>query len=576
MEIQSLTSNEEVLNYLLHESNQPYIISDSKTYLVFPIKSFCISLLFKLPKDLKDLDINNLDPFKGLPCEQIILSKYNYVDSEEGERKPQGKGSFSSIMYFQSLSLLQSVFDFLNMNKDGALVDSSDFLNSIETEYRFHKDSKINCLSKSNLPHYEFRIKIPSEEIFWHIDFLSFIIQKFEFFTESPNFTYQWRRSDRDIRIPDLKKIQILTTNTKTRRLGYFKLVADFLGKHRMVPERVFNRKFEELADPDKLKLEEYKFPKGLIDKTKNGISARPYTKLAIDLGFLNFLNGVYTPGKYFKVYIQLKNEFEDSDGNTGRNFFELSLFEKFFFAEELLKKDYFYFSSLLEIIFILKSTSTGELYKIFQDYILHKISNVRKLQSFAGDMSLHEKLILESLERRIKNWKKPDVYLEHILMPRIHWLADLSLIDINGRNYVITEMGEKFLEGISCLYGLHAKIFSDSASHLERHAIRILDAAGMRPSSSNNKVSFQKVEKGKIADLIRLYIDESFEHFRTLAPNRVTASQAFNYTKYKLYFKDDLKVEYSDILDFIKDDLKEHYVVQMHPYYHDGYIQRK
>ncbi len=559
--------NEDVLHYLFRESRQPYIISGSLCYLVFPIQSLYVSLMFKPPQGRSDRSVsptsplgeNDLHTYKDLVCREIGISTRE-----------------SSLDYFQSLSLLQWVFDFLNTLKNETLGEKGDFLNKIGTEYRFHKDAESECFSRLQAPHYEFHVTIPPDDVFFRVDFFSFIFDKFAMFTKVPQPSRQRENPATDIRRPPLKKIEILITDAKTRRLGYFKLVAELTRKHRMIPERVFNRKFEELAEPCRRELEQYKFPSGLVKQTETGISAKPYTKLAFDLGFLNYINRVYTPGKYFKVYIQLKHELEDADAKTGRNFFELSLFEKFFFAEELLKKDYFYFSSLLEIIFVLKTAGAGELYNMFRFYILGKISNVRALQRHAHGLSLHERLVLSNLEKRIKNWKNPDVYLKRVLMPRIHWLADLSLIDIKGKNYTITEMGEKFLEGISCLYGLRAKIFSDSASHLEKHAVHILDVLRMHSNGPDNKVDIQAVEKGKIAELIRLYIDESFDHFRTLAPNRVTASQAFNYTKYKLYFKDNLKAEYSDVLEFIKKDLKEHYVVQMHPYYHDGYIQRK
>ena len=72
-------------------------------------------------------------------------------------------------------------------------------------------------------------------------------------------------------------------------------------------------------------------------------------------------------------------------------------------------------------------------------------------------------------------------------------------------------------------------------------------------------KVDKNQIDLNNILEKIYYYIDYSFDLFKTLAPNRVTASQAANYTKYKLYLDDNIKVGYQYILGKLSE--KEHFI---------------
>ena len=80
----------------------------------------------------------------------------------------------------------------------------------------------------------------------------------------------------------------------------------------------------------------------------------------------------------------------------------------------------------------------------------------------------------------------------------------------------------------------------------------------------------------GDTIEKIYYYIDSSFDLFKTLAPNRVTASQAANYTKYKLYLDDNIKVGYQFILGKLSEKEQDKFVFKYQEQYQDGYIQRK
>ncbi len=391
----------------------------------------------------------------------------------------------------------------------------------------------------------------------------------------------------------DSKKIGILTTNTKTKRLGYFKLLADLLEKYKNIPKSIIHKKFESFVAPFEDELNQYKNPKGAIRISKTGISAKPYIELARKSGLINYLNGVYTAGKLFKVYIQLKNEF------SNENAFNLSLFDKIFFGEHIFRQDFFYMTNLAELIYICEPTDYAEIKLYFQPYTLKKLEEIKgqgyglyklshqetgKIRAKYNELkrnipegfditeyqlSRKELNEMNVIYKRIGEWKKP--YLEHVLMPRLNWLFDLDLIELDKKLTIrLTDCGRIFFQHI-CFW--NDMIFDRVVSpdyFLDNFSAHLFSAV-----YQNDQNFTLTQDRDDIKQKITEYINESFECFKTLAPNRVTASQAISYAKYKLYFKDNINAEYSDILQFFENDRQKKFLIKMQKRQHDGYIQK-
>jgi hypothetical protein len=91
-----------------------------------------------------------------------------------------------------------------------------------------------------------------------------------------------------------------------------------------------------------------------------------------------------------------------------------------------------------------------------------------------------------------------------------------------------------------------------------------------------NNSEVVNPTDENLILEKIYMHIDNSFDLFKTLAPNRVTASQAANYTKYQLYFNDNIKVGYQYILNKLSEKKQDKFIFKYQEQYQDGYIQYK
>ncbi len=411
-------------------------------------------------------------------------------------------------------------------------------------------------------PNYIFEIHIADSYIS-NSNFYNEVIDKLRFANDSytpPEFYWVFYKNYE--KIPDNRRLSILNTNTKVRRLGYFKLLLKFLQEQEKVPSNFINKKFERFVEEYRTQLGQYKNDKGLIKVTKNGTSAAPYIEVAKDLGFLNLLNNVYSSGKLFKVFGALNKEL----GVKSENAFALAKLDKLFFLETILREDFLYTSIILEHLKLNRKSSFQILLKSFQQLLLKRLKQLSDLFWFEKNSAEYKEL--KRIIDRIQNWKNPEVYLEHVLMPRLNWLYDLELIEIDLRlNLKLSNKGVKLFSHICYWNDINWSRVVSPNDFLNRFMVHMYDDIynGEKTEISKNEV---------VSNTISCLMD-SFKYFKTLAPNRVTASQAITYAKYKLYLTHNIKVGHQFIVNYLKSKEQDLFIYKFQKQYGDGYIQK-
>lgn len=536
-----------IITELNNRCHQSHITTNSELFFDFLGFEIILSIEFVDGSDLDLLESfmsvsEYLDLFqkKGIEILSINVSHHEYLGYREDIPKysdPQSI-SFQMFSYLRTLNKIDK-----NMVLDyGIFIDNPDPFCSTQLNYFFKIE--LNC-NETNI------IEIVDELDKVRIDYLP------------PDF--YWIFYKKSFPFDDNSSPKILTTNTKTRRLGYLKLLNEFIQNEKKIPESRINKKFEEFSTSALIdnQLLNYTDNKGRIKKTSSGISALPYITLAENLELLTKINNIYSEGKRMKVYRVVS----EKNINKSSNVFNLSYFDKLFFVERILENDFFYLSILLELLYINQSVSFEELKTIYQNSILNRLNYYLK------ELALKEKTKrkIQSIRKRVLNWKKPEVYLEHIIMPRINWLVDLGFVFDNkkSREFEITKRGEKYMAHICCWYDLETAFIINPSEYVNRFV--------QHSYAYSNDDSF-KIEKVSIESLnthIECYIDESFEIFKTLAPNRTTLSQAVNYTKYMIFLNYGVPVEYQYIVNYLNNN-KEKYIYKYQNQYKDGYIQKR
>lgn len=450
------------------------------------------------------------------------------------------------------------------------------FSNTLVDEYWFeeienHLDG-LNLGFHNIVSHFTFKIRL-NQAFNRNLPFFKFLLETDKHAPTSKLLPNEEYLPYYEKRLHPDSDIRILVTNTKVRRLGYFKLIVSLVERHKYLDKVVIYKKFEEIASQFNKQLSTYKNTKGLIKTTKTGNSAKPYIELAEDIGFLTYLNKTYSIGKFFKVYSQLQRELIHLTSNekfneTRKNIFALEDLDRLFFLEEILKNDFFYISSLLEIIFIQKKITENELRKVeenercyFQNFIL------KKLDDLLNSLPHQKTREIRKIKLRIEGWEKPKVYLEHVLMPRLNWLFDLGLIDMSKTSEIfISNYGENLFSHLNSWYDIARGRISSPSTFLDNFYMFLYDDVYYQ---SRREISGNLPERR-----IETYLEDCFKHFQTLAPNRVTSSQAITYIRYKFYLTDKTIIEHSRIEKYLREE-QENYIFTYHKQYKDGYIQK-
>ena len=365
---------------------------------------------------------------------------------------------------------------------------------------------------------------------------------------------------DTEKELKDNFEIRILNSNTKIRRLGHLKILLKMIKEQSKVPISKMNKKFEVYCQDYEQFLKQHKNQKGDVRVTKTGNSANPYIELAVSLGLIRKSAGAYEVGKVGKVYNILKEKIEKTDVNS----FTLSKLDTTFFLELLLKEDYWFLYAILEQAAINPNIAYKNLKKDFKQILLGQIKEfIDEAQMDNSKEVLHLKMI----ERRISEWKRPEVYMEHVLMPRLNWLYDMDFIELkNDLSFQLTEMGKRLLFNLAT--------WNDIALHKIVSPIAYIDNYFMKMIDFVFEMQNRRYTKQADDDFLRC-LEDSFVLFKTLAPNRITFSLFTNYTKQMLFWNHSVIVDTEDVKRAFELKRVSNYIYKYQEQYKDGYVQK-
>ena len=401
---------------------------------------------------------------------------------------------------------------------------------------------------------YSYFIEI-ADEAKVDLEFISTIVDDLDIFQPK---TSQNESMYKGLEITPKYDLRQLTTNTKVRRLGYFKLILALFKDSPLFLDKSFQKKVGETAALHEEELLKYKNTKGIIKQTKSGGGANPYIEVALGLYLITKVGNGFELGKVSRAYNTLQKESEPT--------YEMSLLDKAFFLEAILRYDYLYIYTLLEYAYTTHSPSYKNLKQDYQQLLLN---NLQHMKDAANKVDSVKKFNIQAVERRIREWKKPQIYLEHVLMPRLNWLYDLDLIDLRKNlSFELTNEGEKLFSAICCWRDIEGKYVVDSAPYLDTCFMRIFENTYFGRKSRRQDV----IEAdGRIGE----YLEDSFSLFKTFAPNRITFSVFANYAKWKLYEDTASTVDIDDIVKGFLKRNQDKYIFKFQKFYNDGYIQK-
>jgi hypothetical protein len=542
----------EIFKYYLKECRQACI---DKKVLFFEFNKYSISFELNIKekknKAKKDGGDEGDEDFKGI--QQIedldfLLNK----DFEVGSFILRGD---EYLGWREDLEKVYSITDEMYLLLDELKESHTDSVINFYTEVDFGEGSEY-CNTE---PNYVSKIFLKTS-LLTDFAFNKFLINLIETVnSDSPNFYLPYFRNR--ISLSDNKNINIISTGTKVRRLAYIKQLASFFTSNPKVSKVAIASKFEKFVSGYTEELQKQKNNKGVINITKSGISAKPYINFAELTKLINKTNSIFSIGKQFKVYqtilnLNLKKE----------NIFELSAFDKLYFFELILKYDYFYFSNLLELLRQNKKNTYESILNNFQNKLIQNLEEF-KIINRSSELKIIRNI--DSVLTRIKKWEKPLKYLEHILMPRLNWMLDLDILDFTDNCYSLNDSGKRLFSHFCIWQDLNAEKIVNCESFLDYFSVQVFD------DCFNNGKSINENELSKKKSVLFKEIEESFSLFKTLAPNRVTISQSVNFSKYELYLKENIAIDFQNIINILSSPEQTDYIFKYQYQYKDGYLQK-
>ena len=395
-------------------------------------------------------------------------------------------------------------------------------------------------------------------------------------FKETNEFDYKDEVLDINYHFSTKRKnlINTTSTNTKVRRIGYWKLIIEILNQHKFIPINFLPKLVEAKAATLKGFEASYVDKRGMINLTKSGISSMPYIDTLRAFSILTVVNNSYLLSKHAKVYTAINRQisisiiypylkqrqlsfWEEPDNSP----FLLNDFDKMFFLHQILKNDSLYFCSLLDILFYInQEASTKSIKLLFKNFLLEELKRSKKADIFFKNQ----------LDKRIKSWKKEMVYLEHIVEPRINWMVDLGLASVTyssgQKKYTLNSSG-KFL---------HRILIKSYLYNNDKHSIMesFLENNYFKTFSIINNLNYR--EKSLPEKIIKELLLESFEQFKTIAPRRIPASNAIYYICYILFFKYNMVVEFREVKDYLQNSKSTTFGVDWYASENDGSLYLK
>ena len=228
------------------------------------------------------------------------------------------------------------------------------------------------------------------------------------------------------------------------RRLRYVTQLLHFVVQNPQNKE-IIAIKLRDWSVERAIKLANYKYNTGAAHSHKQVRStlwAKNYIILSEKLGFLSEISNVFHLTRIGRVAINIQND----NSNEYENLFCLTDNERLLFTYQLLHLDA---DILLTILNIIELDKNIDLKKLKAEFYMSFVNRLKLKISLSSEQhninQLHDRLL-----KITEEWKKPEAYASYFLPPRLNWLLDLGLLDVNeglkSNVYQLTESGQKLV----------------------------------------------------------------------------------------------------------------------------------
>ena len=327
-----------------------------------------------------------------------------------------------------------------------------------------------------------------------------------------------------------IDELRILgSTNTQTRRLGYVVQICKLLADSH-APMTVLQKRLEDWSEKNNLALKDHVSSKGRLSRSPRSYGSKRYIQLARDLHLITDVSGLLRPTITGRVLLEIDDESQKNNPFKLGSRTALLLFYQLL----LLDADY-----LLPIF-----RSTRFYHKQSQLLEGSQEQTIRRFEIMEARIQ-SPLLRAEVYERRqaVIRWTKPMSYLEHLVLPRLHWLLDLELLDWNSfealREFEPSTAGAYIIDQFPNLY---------EHSFVNRSWCQNTLFSAWAQGLGFEHTPWHSLSEDSQALLVEEYVEIGFRLFHTAVHYRISAYQLTLFIILKLLFERQILAGFEDI----------------------------
>lgn len=342
-----------------------------------------------------------------------------------------------------------------------------------------------------------------------------------------------------------MSKLSYISIKTQVRRLKYFSVFLellndkgsrkDFIEKELLSWSELKHHAFEKLPSQT-----------GEIVRPKTPKSSRSFSNYYDAIKKLQLVDENFE----FIIPSRIGSVFKALCKDLNLSFlikdYQLSNLEKIYLLFLIYRSDADYYFTILKMIYEKPEELQDYYIKQFQSYYINRLES--KIHSIDSTDKL---LLLDSLNR-VKEWRKPERYCEDIVPPRLNWMIDLSLIDIEL--YQKTRKIKLNDIGLCLLYSLPQNDFNLlDISEAWLGSCYLKTSLVLFEHNTQSKIRYWNSlnEEEKILIAIDLF-ELVYKHFNVLGLPRVSMEQTLMFCSIYALFSKNILVEFNELYEWI------------------------
>jgi hypothetical protein len=337
--------------------------------------------------------------------------------------------------------------------------------------------------------------------------------------------------------------------HTTVRQLFICSKIVRLLGK-RQLPFELLKDEIITWSYKEEEQSEIYRNSKGKLTEinkkaSKSGgetSSLKRYLVLCDSMGLIVNLNGYYSNTRLGHLLFYF---LENKMGNDS----QLDIYEKIFYSQLLLNIDADGILLVFQLLFD-KNLRQSEIQDLFKIEFNKRLNAKQYTSDFTA-----KSLVSEKYRTLNFTWQKPDIYAEHILIPRCEWLNSLGFVQIerkgNSTFYCISPIGNELYNSFNIIDTTNS-IRDINYVFLQNHFFSVICKIGYL----NIKKYFIDLTNDEQKMLIGRYLEEAIKVIKTSSTFRLPLKESLIFLTIEISVKEQILVNNNEIVNLLKNEL--------------------